>query len=219
MSPIKIRYKTYEIQEFDIHVKTLKNTQQFEDVDNIAEKLGVSTASWSLFGVVWPSGIVLADIMAHYDIKNKIILEVGCGIGLASLVLNSRLANISTTDYNPEAGKYLRSNTKLNDDKNIPFIQCSWESTKETTLGQFDLIIGSDLLYEPGHMESLSSFIQKHTTQTCEVIIIDPKRGNANSFSKLMHENGFKLVKTKIENQTHDGKLYKGDMLKFTRVA
>lgn len=219
MSNIKLRYRTYEIQEFDIHVKTLKDTQQFFDKDNVAQKLGVSTASWSLFGVVWPSGVVLANLMSEYNITNKSILEVGCGIGLASLVLNTRLADISTTDYNPEAGNYLRSNTKLNNDKEIPFTQCSWEHTKPNSLGKFDLIIGSDLLYEPGHMKSLSNFIQNHTFKTCEVIIIDPKRGNANNFSNLMFNNGFELQKTKIENQTHDGKLYKGDMLKFTRVA
>ncbi len=40
------------------------------------------------FGVVWPSSEVLANFIFDYDFKNKRILEVGCGIGLSSLILN-----------------------------------------------------------------------------------------------------------------------------------
>ena len=40
-------------------------------------------------------------------LKIKRILEVGCGIGLSSLILNRLNADITATDYHPEAEKFL----------------------------------------------------------------------------------------------------------------
>ena len=81
-------------------------------------------------------------------IAGKRILEIGCGVGLASLVLNHRGADITATDYHPEANNFLKKNTHLNEDPDISFIRTGWEDLSPNTLGFFDLLIGSDLLYE-----------------------------------------------------------------------
>ena len=54
------------------------------------------------------------------------------------------------------------------------------------------LIIGSDLLYERGHAKALSTFIDIHARQTCEVIIVDPGRGQITRFGRFMAELGYK---------------------------
>ena len=141
----RYRYQTIEFGDTDIHVKTLRDKQQFSDDENIAARLGLSSANWSLFGVVWPSGDALANVMFAYDVRGKRILEVGCGIGLASLVLNHRGADITATDRHPEVRPLLAINSTLNEDKEIPFVRTAW-SDPRTELGEFDLIIGSDLL-------------------------------------------------------------------------
>ena len=40
--------------------------------------------------------------MFEFEIAGKRILEVGCGIGLASLVLNHRPGDITATDHHPQ---------------------------------------------------------------------------------------------------------------------
>ena len=56
MSSLRVRYQTIEFGDNDIHVRTLRDRQQFSDSgSDEAEKLGVSPASWPLFGVVWDS--------------------------------------------------------------------------------------------------------------------------------------------------------------------
>ncbi|NVK54395.1 MAG: histidine kinase, partial [Alteromonadaceae bacterium] len=88
MPHLRLSYQTVEFGETDIHLCTLRNNQEFYDPDLIAEKLGISSASWPIFGIVWPSGIVLAHFMNNYDTQAKRILEVGCGMALSSLLLN-----------------------------------------------------------------------------------------------------------------------------------
>lgn len=173
MPSLRLRYQTIEFGETDIHLRTLRDNQQFSDTDDVAAKLGISSAAWPLFGVVWVSGEVLAHVMAEYNVTGKRILEVGCGIGLASLVLNTRLADITATDHHPEAESFLLENVRLNRGPTIPFIRTGW-TDEDAGLGRFDLLIGSDLLYEPEHAADLSAFINQHACQHSEVIIVDP---------------------------------------------
>ncbi|WP_163340725.1 methyltransferase domain-containing protein [Desulfopila sp. IMCC35008] len=197
MPPVRIRYQTIEIEDIDIHVRTLWDSQQYSDPDGIASRLGISSATWPLFGVVWGSSEVLAHLMVNHKIEGIRILEVGCGIGLASLVLNHRLADITSTDYHPEVQSFLQENTQLNNGPDIPFIRTAWADTN-TSLGTFDLIRGSDLLYERDHAADLSHFIGQHSKTNCEVIIVDPGRGQSASFSKNMNKFGYTISKTQV---------------------
>jgi len=216
MSSLRIRYQTIEFGEVDIHLRTLRDRQQYFDVDGIAEKLGISSATWPLFGVIWASGEVLAHHMLNYEIAGRHILEVGCGIALASLVLNQRFADITATDYHPEAEHFLVENVRLNKGKKIPFFRTGW-CDKESLLGEFDLIIGSDLLYERGHAEMLSTFIDQHAMEHCDVIIVDPGRGQHARFSKRMVELGYSHSQIKPLNVEYLTEPFKGQILSYVR--
>src|SRR3546814_5343850 len=68
----------------DYSIRALSDLQQFSDQDGAAERAGISSALWSLFGQVWPSGRVLAESMSGIAIAGMRILEIGCGLGLSS---------------------------------------------------------------------------------------------------------------------------------------
>ena len=126
MSKLRFKYQTIEFEDIDIHVRTLRDTQQFSDKSDEAKDLGINSASWSLFGVIWPAGEILANYILQFDTTSKRILEVGCGIGLSSLLLNHLNKNITASDYHPEAEDFLLKNTLLNNDQKIG--TCATES-------------------------------------------------------------------------------------------
>jgi predicted nicotinamide N-methyase len=216
MASIRFRYTTVEFGGTDIHVRTLRDNQQFEDPDGTAEDLGISSAIWPLFGVLWESGEVLAGVMQDYDIAGLRILEVGCGIGLASLLLNQRMADITASDQHPRADEFLQHNADLNNDRHIPFFRSGW-STDTSIRGRFDLIIGSDLLYEPNHAELLSAFIDQHAQADAKAIIVDPRRGNATAFCRKMQTYGFNNTRQRLPDDADDGATYRGDVYRFSR--
>ena len=115
MTDLRLRYQTVEFGETDIHLCTLRNRQEFHDPVGVAEKLGISSATWPLFGVIWPSSLVLAHYICDYQTESKRILEIGCGMALSSLLLNKQCADITATDYHPEAEKFLERNALLNE--------------------------------------------------------------------------------------------------------
>jgi predicted nicotinamide N-methyase len=216
MKSVRVRYQTHEFDTLDIHIRSLRDKQEFSDPLGEAEALGISSAQWSLFGVIWESSMVLANEMAHYDIQDKRILEVGCGMALSSLLLNARHADITATDYHPEAGSFLKENVRLNHGATIPFLRTGWDNLNDG-LGRFDVIIGSDLLYEVEHIELLSEFINRHSNPGCEVIIVDPGRGKHAPFSKKMVKLGYTHSQRKSEFNLPDERLFKGQILTYLR--
>ncbi|RJX27517.1 MAG: histidine kinase [Desulfurivibrio sp.] len=216
MSSLRFRYQTMEFDNVDIHLRTLRDRQQYADADGVAGRLGISSAAWPLFGVVWASGEVLAHLMLDFEVAGKRILEVGCGIALASLVLNHRQADITATDYHPEAGPFLLENIRLNKGRAIPFVRTGW-ADEDCGLGDFDLIIGSDLLYERGQVELLAGFINQYARPHCEVIIVDPGRGQHARFSKVMVGLGYEHRQHKPEHADYLTEPFRGQILCYNR--
>jgi predicted nicotinamide N-methyase len=171
-------------------IRALADRLQYWDPDDDAARAGISQASWPLFGVLWPAGIALAQEVNRIPIAGRRILEVGCGIGLSSLVLRMRGADITACDHHPLAGEFLRHNAKLNGLAPIAFHQAPW-SGSNPRLGRFDLIIGSDLLYERDHPALLAGFLSRHATAACCIILADPGRGYRGRFSSQMRAQGY----------------------------
>ena len=218
MESVRLRYQTIDVQGFDIHVRGLRDNQQFSDALGEAEALGISSAQWSLFGVVWDSSAVLANEMATFAIEGKRILEVGCGLALTSLLLKVRQADITATDIHPEAGNFLIENVRLNSGGKIPFLRAGWNDASDG-LGKFDVIVGSDVLYEREHIVLLSEFIERHAKPSCEVILVDPGRLNHVAFSKKMVALGYSHSQHKPETSGFLSKEFKGQVLRYLRLA
>ncbi|HWH78687.1 MAG TPA: methyltransferase domain-containing protein, partial [Candidatus Binatus sp.] len=198
------------------HIRSLRDRQQFSDPDGRAERAGISSASWPIFGVVWPAGIALAQEMSHFAVAGKHILEVGCGIGLCSLVLQRRGANITASDYHPLAEEFLSYNALRNGLPPIKFQNAPWaESNPE--LGRFDLIIGSDLLYERDHPVQLAAFIACHTESAANVIIADPGRTRCGQFSAKMAADGYSRTEQRLHFVDENTSTPRGRIMNFLR--
>lgn len=215
-TPLRLRYQTIEFGNTDIHICTLKDNQQFNDPEGLAEHLGISSATWPLFGIIWPAGLVLAHYISSYPTEGKRILEMGCGMALSSLLLNNKKANITATDHHPEAEFFLQRNTLLNQGKDIEFKRVDW-ADKSDELGLFDLIIGSDILYEDQHTQMVADFINSHASPMCEIILVDPGRGRKNKLGVLMQNLGYSQEQIKPEHTDYLDKPFKGHILKFWR--
>lgn len=171
-------------------LRVLSDRQQFADPDGHGERLGISSAQWSLFGQLWPSGRLLAQAMAQADIAGKRVLEIGCGIGLASLVLQRRGAQVVASDMHPLAESFLAYNAALNGLPALHYRQLRWGHPLPA-LGEFDMLIASDVLYERGQAELLADVVARHARAACEVVITDPGRGHSAGFTRLLEAQGF----------------------------
>lgn len=222
MPGYQVRTETLSLGGKDWHIRRLIDDQQYTDTQHHAADIGLPPAGWSHFGQVWPSSRVLALAMLTHPIAGLRVLEIGAGLALASLVMHRRGGDVTVSDWHPLTEEFLQYNLMLNGLGPIPYQAGNWESTAATdnpALGRFDLIVGSDLLYERQQPAQLAAFIFRHATPKAVVIIVDPDRGNRAAFGRDMAALGFTLSMQAADRQLENGESYKGRFLSFTRQA
>ena len=216
----------------DLVICSLLDRQQFSDPLGEADRLGISSAQWPLFGLLWPSGAQLAARMARRPVRSgERILEIGCGLALASLVSHRLGADVTASDCHPLAERFLQDNLRLNGLAPMCYRHGHWGAPAQAPLpagavvagmveGRFDLIIGSDLLYERDADACLASFIASHASAAAEVWIVDPDRGNRPAFNRQMAAQGFQMHEEKLKTvATVGAAAYKGRLLTYRRGA
>lgn len=206
----------------DVIVQSLLDRNQFFDPAGDAESLGISSATWSLFGLLWPSGRQLANRMAMRAVRaDEKILEIGCGLALASMVAHRRGANITASDCHPLAAGFLQRNLRLNHLPAIPYLHGQWGAPSAKTSevsSPFGLIVGSDVLYERDPQGTLAQFIAQHSAPVAQVWIIDPDRSNRSAFSQKMLAMGFDLREERLDTAaTEFAGAYKGRLITYSR--
>lgn len=216
MPEYHVKYETATVGGTDYLIRSLLNLQQYSDPQGEAELAGISSAGWSLFGHIWPSARILAEAMHTHDLAGKRILEIGAGLALASLVIHRRAGDMTVSDRHPLSRAFLQENLLLNNLGPLKYQNGNWEGSNPE-LGQFDLIIGSDVLYERQQPGQLAAFINRHAAASAQIIIVDPDRGNRVDFCREMTRLGYGYTTRRANSFIENGDAYKGRFLIFTR--
>lgn len=212
----------------DLVMRSLLDRQQFCDPLGEAARQGISSAAWPLFGLLWPSGAQLAARIAVRGlVDGERLLEVGCGLALASLIGHRRGSDVTASDCHPLAAAFLAENLRLNALAPMKYRHGHWDGTlpdadrvpaPAVLEGRFDLIFGSDLLYDRDASVALAGFVERHAAARAEVWIVDPDRSNRAAFSRLMRAQGFGVIEERLDQVAHDGvPAYKGRLLSYRR--
>ncbi len=223
----------------DMVIRSLLDKQQFHDPLEAALRLGISSATWPLFGLLWPSGARLAERLAMRPVRmDERILEIGCGLALSSLVGHRRGADMTASDCHPLAGAFLAENVRLNGLLPLKYRHGQWGRLPQdrdfdgpppvsalalaapdlAISGRFELIIGSDILYERDEAGALADFIDSHAAPRAEIWVVDPNRGNRAHFHRNMAALGFAMVQDTLDRLAGPGvEAYHGRMLTYTR--
>ncbi len=154
--------------------------------------------------------------MNNAEVSGKRILEIGCGIGLASLVLQRRGANIVASDIHPLAEPFLAYNAALNALPAVHYRQMRWDHPLDT-MGRFDMIIASDVLYERDHATLLAGVVARHANTRAEVMVTDPGRGNSAPFTRMLGLQGFAVSETRCAMDDADTQSRRGQILHYRR--
>lgn len=217
-----------------LKVRTLADHMQYADPYGHAQALGIDPAVWPLFGLVWPSSIQLARKLKKRPVRaDEAILELGCGLGLASLTMHKRGAQVHASDCHPMAPHFLKINQALNGLSDLPYVHAQWGAPScpdlLMSLGlrparqRYDLIVGSDLLYERSTPALLAELVNQRAKEQAEVWVVDPDRGHRSKFTQEMARHGFDLTRQvclrdrPILTPEGDELAYKGRCLQYRR--
>ncbi len=193
----KTVWRTQSVGSFNLRLLQLESFEQTVD-DMIAElerqgKNDISPEDCPYFGQVWAAALGLAETLAVMDLKDKSILEVGCGLALPSIVAAKLGAKCTAIDIHKDVEIFLKENLIANDlQVNAISYNCAdWQLFSKSTGQCFDLIIASDVLYENHHPRSLMEFFRTFLAPNGEVLIVDPCRWHHQDFINTLRANNF----------------------------
>jgi predicted nicotinamide N-methyase len=129
------------------------------------------------WAVLWRSGLALARELEGEQLEGKRVIELGCGLGVPSLVAARAGARVTATDEDPDALELLQHNARENGIE-IETAQLDWSAPGEP--GRFDLVLAADVLYERASVALLLKLLPRLTTSA--VWLADPGRAGAEAF-------------------------------------
>jgi predicted nicotinamide N-methyase len=124
---------------------------------------------------LWPSGLALAEAVAGVDGP---VLELGCGLGIPSLVAALGGADVLATDWAPDAIALLERNAERVGAR----LQAQVWDWRTPPPAPRPLVIGADLLYEARNGPPLLAALDALVAPGGEAWIADPDRPAAPAF-------------------------------------
>ncbi len=130
----------------------------------------------------WPSGRVLAAHLADCEKGHgRALLELGCGIGLVSLVAAAAGFDVLATDYYAAALEFTAANAALHNLPNVDTRLVDWRALPDD-LGTFDVVAASDVLYERPQIPLVAATIAHALAPGGVALVSDPGRRTAETF-------------------------------------
>jgi predicted nicotinamide N-methyase len=96
---------------------------------------------------LWPAATALAQALP--DVARLRVIELGCGLGLTSLVAAARGADVLATDWSDDAVELVQRNAARNE---LELRADVWD-WREPRSERFDLALAADVLYERRNVE------------------------------------------------------------------
>jgi predicted nicotinamide N-methyase len=131
---------------------------------------------WS---VLWRSGLALGRELSRRRLDGLRVVELGCGLGVPSLVASRSGAAVLATDVSVEALELLACNASRNG-LVVDTARVDWARPAELLArAPFDLVLAADVLYERASVAKLLALLPRLAPR---VMLADPGRPAANAF-------------------------------------
>jgi predicted nicotinamide N-methyase len=144
---------------------------------------------------LWPSAVALARYLAEQDLGDKRVIELGCGVGLPTVLALVRGAEVLATDHYEAALDFTAYNARTNLGVEPEVFILDWREPDIEGIGTFDLVLAADVLYERKNAAALADLVPRLLAPGGEAIFADPRRDEAPVFLEAVERLGFEGAK------------------------
>jgi len=131
---------------------------------------------------LWPSAVALARAVGTRALHGARVLELGCGLGVPAIAAALAGGRVTATDWSADAVAHAARNAARNGAR-VETAVASWAQPGALVAGApWDLVLGSDLLYERRNVPLLLDLLPRLVGARGEAWIADPGRAAAEAF-------------------------------------
>lgn len=138
--------------------------------------------------VAWPAGLGLARYLATQELQGCRILEIGSGVGICGLGAAVAGGEVLVTDNQAPALRLARMNARRN---HVPLRAAAADWRSWPLRQRFDLVVGSDVTYEPAAFDALLEVLDRSLQPGGEVLLSDPGRLTTSVFQQKAIAGGW----------------------------
>ena len=144
--------------------------------------------------LLWPAAIALAERLVAEPalVAGKRVLELGAGVGLPGLVAQHLGGRVTQTDYQPAPLALARRNARQNGVTGIVTLEGDWR--RFPTLPPFDVVLGSDILYERALHPALLALLPTVVAPGGLLLLSDPLRPQSTVFVDALERAGWQVT-------------------------
>jgi predicted nicotinamide N-methyase len=140
---------------------------------------------------LWPSAVALARHLCNRGLRRKRAIELGCGVGLPTILALAQGAEVLATDHYEAALDFTAHNARANLGLEPEVSLLDWREPDMESIGAFDLVLAADVLYERKNAAALADLVPQLLVPGGEAIFADPRRDEAPVFLEAMERHGF----------------------------
>ncbi len=141
---------------------------------------------------LWHSAIALAEFISRKtDVKDRTILELGCGAGLVGIVAGAQGGRVVLSDAEPDALRLAELNWIMNLGEIPEILPLDWRQPPPNA--KFQVLLASDVAYEAPLFAPLISLFQAVLLPDGEIYLSEPNRPIAQSFFHKLEAAGFRI--------------------------
>src|SRR3954454_22055293 len=122
---------------------------------------------------LWPSSVALARAVGARALRGARTLELGCGMGTASIAAARAGGRVLATDWSQDAVDLTGRNAERNGAK-LRTLRCEFQDAPGDHA--WDLVLAADVLYEPRNVALLLDVLPRVVAARAEVWLADPGR-------------------------------------------
>ncbi|MES2524097.1 MAG: methyltransferase domain-containing protein [Gemmatimonadota bacterium] len=141
---------------------------------------------------LWPSARQLAATLLLEQGAGRSLLEMGCGLGLATLGALDAGFRVTATDYYEDALHVTRGNAARNLGVEPQVRMVNWRQWPDD-LGTFDVVVAADVLYEKEYATLVVECMARALAPDGEAIVADPGRLALPAFFEALPATGLRV--------------------------
>jgi predicted nicotinamide N-methyase len=193
---LETRFVTTTV-DVDVANKSLSILKPRNSDDLITEADYVRDERLPYWADVWPSSLILAKRLADETGDGRSLLELGCGLGIASITAMRSGFRVMASDYYEDALHFTRANAWRNLRREPAARMIDWRALP-TDLGTYDMIVAADVLYEMTYAELVADALAAALARGGTAIIADPGRVAVDQFVEACESRGLTRIERDI---------------------
>ncbi len=167
---------------------------------------------------IWPASrmmakVVLRERFPEMHCPKPVVLELGCGLGLAGIAALKRGFYVIFSDYDLTALKFAARNARLNGFSDFQTLPLDWRCPPQNL--RVSLLLAADLTYEMRNIDPLLALIPQLLEPGGLCLLTDPDRTPAPHLRRRLQEEKLPYTSEFIRAGEPGGNRVKGTLYRI----